>query len=186
MPLINTHKASPNNYNLRNIIDNHIFCSNINSIKRQYSLDAFIFNCFTGGLRISDLRALKWSDVKEEYIITTQKKTGDDVKIFLHPVSRHILKKYKDKGHSRVFEFMLSQSANLHFLKEVVKELGIDKKVTSHTARHTYTTLAAQFSNDIHSTSKLVGHRNTKTTQNYLHTTDERLKKVVNSIPSIY
>jgi site-specific recombinase XerD len=53
-------------------------------------------------------------------------------------------------------------------LKEVAKADGIDKRITSHLARHTFaTTIALSKGVPIESVSKMPGHTNIKTTQIY-------------------
>lgn len=156
-----------------------------NTDRQQCSMDAFIFACYTG-LRFSDLSSLEWSRIKDGYFIKEQQKTGDDVKGILHPVSQQILNKYKNNGFAKVFELMLTQTANLAFLKKAAIECGISKKVTSHIARHTFNSLIAEFSNDIVSASELSGHGDIRSTMAYLHTNDKRKIKAINSIPSIY
>ena len=66
-----------------------------NTVPQKHSLDAFIFSCFTGGLRHIDLSRLEWKDIKENYLIIQQQKTGDEVKVYLHPVSKKILDTYR-------------------------------------------------------------------------------------------
>jgi site-specific recombinase XerD len=53
-------------------------------------------------------------------------------------------------------------------LKEVAKVGGIDKRITSHLARHTFaTTIALSKGMPIESVSKMLGHTSIKTKQIY-------------------
>ncbi|MBT1706291.1 tyrosine-type recombinase/integrase, partial [Chryseosolibacter indicus] len=54
------------------------------------------------------------------------------------------------------------------YLKEIANTCGIKKRVTFHTARHTFaTTITLTNGVPIETVSKLLGHRNLKTTQLY-------------------
>ncbi|KEQ30329.1 hypothetical protein N180_10290 [Pedobacter antarcticus 4BY] len=54
------------------------------------------------------------------------------------------------------------------YLKEIADLCGIDKKLTSHIARHTFATTVTLLNGvPIESVSKLLGHTNIRTTQRY-------------------
>lgn len=54
------------------------------------------------------------------------------------------------------------------YLKEIADLCGIDKKLTSHIARHTFaTTITLLNGVPIESVSKMLGHTNIRTTQHY-------------------
>ena len=62
---------------------------------------------------------------------------------------------------------------------------GITKHITFHCARHTHATLLLTNGVDIFTVSKLLGHKEIKTTQVYARIIDEKKKEAVNKIPSI-
>ena len=62
---------------------------------------------------------------------------------------------------------------------------GITKNITFHCARHTHATLLLTNGVDIYTVSKLLGHKEIKTTQVYARIIDEKKKEAVNKIPSI-
>jgi integrase/recombinase XerD len=59
-------------------------------------------------------------------------------------------------------------------LKEWLKKAGINRKITFHCARHTYATVLLTKNIDIYTVSKMMGHRNLKTTQIYANVIDQR------------
>ncbi len=64
-------------------------------------------------------------------------------------------------------------------VKALAKRAGIDKDVNFHTSRHTFATLALAAGTDLYTVSKLLGHRNIKTTQRYAEVLmDTKLKAV--------
>ncbi|MBK7489711.1 MAG: tyrosine-type recombinase/integrase [Bacteroidales bacterium] len=56
------------------------------------------------------------------------------------------------------------------------------KTITFHCARHTYATLQLTLGTDIYTVSKLLGHKDLKTTQIYAKIIDERKKEAANKI----
>ena len=53
-------------------------------------------------------------------------------------------------------------------------EAGITKKITFHCGRHTYATLQLSLGTDIYTVSKLLGHKNLKTTEIYAKVINEK------------
>ena len=61
------------------------------------------------------------------------------------------------------------------YLKEIADVCGIRKKITFHTARHSFATLALGYGVPIETVSKMLGHTNIRTTQVYARITDRKL-----------
>jgi site-specific recombinase XerD len=57
-----------------------------------------------------------------------------------------------------------------------VKKAGLQKRITSHSLRHTCLTRALQRGVDLATVQALAGHSNISTTSRYLHTTQERME----------
>ena len=66
------------------------------------------------------------------------------------------------------------------------KAAGINKKVTFHTARHTFATMMLTLGADLYTTSKLLGHSDIKTTQIYAKIVDEKKREAVNLVNDIF
>ncbi|MFK8005653.1 MAG: tyrosine-type recombinase/integrase [Saprospiraceae bacterium] len=60
--------------------------------------DVFIFACYTGGLRISDICRLKWIHFNGTHIIIDTYKTNSTVTIKLPDKSLELIEKYKVEG----------------------------------------------------------------------------------------
>lgn len=70
--------------------------------------------------------------------------------------------------------------ATIRFMiDKYVKMAGIQKRITPHSLRHTFITLALQAGADLATVKSLAGHENVQTTSNYLHTTEELMEKAV-------
>jgi site-specific recombinase XerD len=64
------------------------------------------------------------------------------------------------------------------YLKEIADVCGITKNLTFHIARHTFaTTVTLSNGVPIESVSKMLGHRNLKTTQHYAKVLDRKVSE---------
>lgn len=62
------------------------------------------------------------------------------------------------------------------YLKEIADMVGIEKRFTFHCARHTFaTTVTLTNGVPIETVSKMLGHRNLKTTQHYAKIIDRKV-----------
>lgn len=86
------------------------------------------------------------------------------------------------KPEAKVFEGLhYSAWSNLK-LQQWMMNAGISKTITFHCARHTYATLQLTAGTDIYTVSKLLGHRELRTTQIYAKVIDEKKKEAANKI----
>lgn len=142
----------------------------------------FLFACFTG-LRLSDVRNLKWSDIRNGVIFLRQRKTGEFVQV---PVGKNASKFLRDNDSENVFhDFPSCEVWFTQKLKDWVAKAGIKKNVSFHVARHTFATLALGNGADLFTVSKLLGHTKITTTQIYAKVLDEGRKKAVDAIPEL-
>jgi len=148
---------------------------------------AFLFSCLTG-LRWSDINKLKWKEVhfdnEGSRIHYYQKKTEN---LEYLDISEQALSYLGEKGkdEDKPFEGLKSSSYfNVSLIQWMLKA-GITKHITFHCARHTHATLLLTNGVDIYTVSKLLGHKEIKTTQVYARIIDEKKKEAVNKIPSI-
>ncbi len=97
--------------------------------------DVFIFLCFTG-LRYSDVKNLRHSNIRGEHIEITTMKTMDSLRIELNKHSRSILEKYQDVHFEddKVLPVISNQRMN-NYLKELMELAGIDEMITETTYR---------------------------------------------------
>ena len=84
-----------------------------------------------------------------------------------------------------VFANFYSPSTTNRFIKEWCMRAGITKDITFHCGRHTFATLMLDLGTDIYTVSKLLGHRELKTTQIYAKVIDKNKQAAVSRIPSI-
>jgi integrase/recombinase XerD len=92
-----------------------------------------------------------------------------------------ILEKQK---HNKEFVFNLSEhvSSINRTVKKLIKKAEIKKEIHFHCARHTFATLLVTSGVNIFTISKLMGHRDIKSTLVYAKVIDEEKEKAVNSM----
>ncbi|MEM6813349.1 MAG: site-specific integrase [Bacteroidota bacterium] len=146
---------------------------------------AFIFSCLTG-LRWSDINKLVWSEVQHSkengyYIRFRQKKTKGAETL---PISEQAFGLLGDRTEpeDRVFVGLKYSAWHNLKLQQWMMKAGITKTITFHCARHTYATLQLSAGTDIYTVSKLLGHKELKTTQVYAKIIDEKKKEAANKI----
>ena len=145
--------------------------------------DIFIFCCFTG-LAYIDVKKLMKSQISvgidgEKWIYTNRQKTGTLSNIPLLPMALSIVEKYKNHPQcintDCVLPVLSNQKTN-SYLKEIADVCGISKELTFHIARHTFaTTVTLSNGVPIESVSKMLGHKDLKTTQHYAKILDRKV-----------
>ena len=149
---------------------------------RNFVRDMFILSCFTG-LSYADVRNLRESNIREEedgskWIIINRQKTGTPSYIPLLDIPLHIIEKYRGTGkNGKLFNLMNSSEVNL-YLKDIAKAAGIDKRLSYHVARHSFSTSVCLSQGvPIESLSQMLGHTNIKTTQIYAEVTKTKINE---------
>lgn len=156
-------------------------CRN-NMVKRAY-----LFSCLCG-LRLSDIKLLRWEnlycDGEQWRVSIVVKKTQRPLYI---PISQHAMEWLPERREGQpdnapVFSLPSNTDA---ILRKWAKENGICKRVTFHTARHTFATMMLTVGSDIYTVSKLLGHTKVSTTQIYAKVVDRKKDEAVSMIPDI-
>ena len=148
---------------------------------------AFLFSCLTG-LRFSDVSKLRWAEVSEDFkrITFVQKKTSGLEYLDLSEGATKILKERKKDG-GVVFHDLPGRPGNANkLLNNWRVRAGINKKISFHTARHTFATMLLTLDVDLYTVSKLLGHKDIKTTQIYAKIIDKKKRDAVNKIPQLF
>lgn len=147
--------------------------------------DIFLFSCYTG-LAYADVKKLSREEITtgidgEKWIWTNRQKTDSRTRLPLLPPALEILEKYADHPQcihdGRLLPVLSNQKMNT-YLKEIADTCGITKKMTFHTARHTFaTTVTLTNGVPIETVSRMLGHRNLKTTQHYARILDIKVSE---------
>ena len=147
----------------------------------------FLFSCLTG-LRWSDIKQLRWGDVNKEggytRITFRQRKTGGQEYLDITHEARELMG--EEQGEDNLVFGRLPHPSNVNIaIKIWTARAGIRKHITFHSARHTFATMMLSLGTDLYTVSKLLGHRDIKTTEIYAKIVDKGKQEAVARIPSI-
>ncbi len=148
---------------------------------------AFLFSCFTG-LRVSDIRNFKWSDIierdGEKFISIIIQKTREPLIIKLNKQAERLL---PEKGQmAEVFQLPRMESTINDNLKRWGKKAGIEKDICYHMSRHTFATMGLTMGADLYVISKLMGHSEVGVTQVYADIINKKREEAVDLLDSAF
>ena len=156
--------------------------------------DVFLFCCFTG-LAFSDVKNLRAEHILEDqegytWIYKRREKSKEMCTIFLIQAAKQLLNKYADNPmlqEKGVLLPVLSNQKMNSYLKEIADICGVNKAISTHTARHTFATTVTLGNNmPLEVVSKSLGHSSIKMTERYARTTEELIKKNMTRIAERY
>lgn len=163
---------------LQNIIEKDFGIERLSLVR-----DIFIFCCFTG-LAYADVKKLKRNEIQigidgGKWIFTKRQKTDAPSRIPLLPTTLALLEKYRSHPQCKKSDNLLPVLSNQKmnsYLKEIADACGIAKCFTFHIARHTFaTTVTLGNGVPIETVSKMLGHKNLRTTQHYAKILDKKV-----------
>lgn len=129
----------------------------------------FLIACNTG-LRLSDIRVFdRKKNIHAGRLVMKTSKTGEIVGL---PVSK-TLQKYFERIDYAPMRY--TGEAYNRLLKLIAKGSGLDKKITSHTARHTAAMTLANAGVSQEVTSKILGHSDLRSTRTYYKISNARI-----------
>ncbi len=151
--------------------------------------NAFLFASLTG-LRFSDVKKIKWGQIQNDeklgyfFRLRPQKNSRINRIIYIADIA------YKYLGERReddqlVFEGFKYRAWSDEKLKKWVFDAEINKKVTFHTARHTFATLMLTLNEGIYTVKDLLTHKNVSTTEIYGKILDTKKINAVNKLNNI-
>ena len=143
-------------------LENYTF----SQLRLQQVQDMFIFCCYTG-LAYQEMSALTEQHIKTGFdgnlwIEMYRQKTKSKIAVPLLPKAKELLKQYSNE-----LPVISNQKFN-SYLKEIALVVGINKRVTHHTARKTFASTVLLY-NDVpmEIVSELLGHSSIKITQSH-------------------
>ncbi|MES1222174.1 MAG: site-specific integrase [Bacteroidota bacterium] len=166
--------------------------------------DMFVFSCYAGGLRVSDVLLLQWSNFDGTHIHFTIRKTEDQHALKLPNTALAIVRKYMDasENNGRFIFPMLPADLDLKNYVEVDRKIsgatayinknlkiiadrtGIKKNLHFHISRHTFCCLALKMGLGIEFVSRLVGHSSIRQTQVYAKLVSKELDEAMDRFNS--
>ena len=175
------------------------------SATRQLSYRVFFYTLYSMGLRLGEGLRLKTADIDAQHMrvhIRNSKGNKDryvplpsntlDVlrrfwRVHKHPVFIFPNRKRGLKN-VRLVNSSLDRSGVQAAMKKVVKQLGIAKRISCHSLRHSYATHLLEAGVDLPELQKILGHVSILTTAKYTHLTslttqraNEQINKIMDS-----
>ena len=141
----------------------------------------FMFSLlYSAGLRISELLALKPDDINVSRMLirVRQGKGSKDRYTLLSKPLVARLSRYRREYKPQEWMFErhkgepFTESIVSKQLKEAAKEAGITKRVYPHLLRHSFATHLIEQGTDLKIVKELLGHKQLKTTEQYVHIAD--------------
>jgi integrase len=152
--------------------------------------DIYLFCCFTGFAYL-DVHDLTPENIiigidGEKWISKNRTKTKSPERVPLLPIALDIIEKYKNNRYCLLHNKLLPVNSNQRFnsyLKELACICGINKHLTTHTARHTFaTTVTLENDVPLETVSQMLGHRSIRTTQIYAKITQKKISNNMNEL----
>jgi integrase/recombinase XerD len=157
---------------------------------------AIIATAYAAGLRISEVCALRVSDIDSQRrrIHVRAGKGKKDRYVMLGETLLDLLRQYYRQARPQG-EYLfpgykpqrpICTTAVRQVLRQAVREAGLTKKVTMHTWRHCFATHLLEAGTDIRILQVLLGHSSIRTTLRYTHITDRLVQKLVSPLDIIH
>ena len=167
-----------------------------------HSRNIFLFSFYLAGMRISDVLNLRWNSIVDQRLTYKMRKNNKLDSIKIPEKAYEILEMYRHDQKSSsdlIFPYLKgiqrSSSRNEYnttkssikkinkYLKELATKAGIDKKITSHIARHSFGNIAGDKVSP-QMLQKLYRHSHLSTTigyqGNFIHaTSDNALEEIL-------
>ena len=142
---------------------------------------------YSSGLRLSEVCALKWSDLDFPQGLVTVLGKGNKQRVV--PVGSHArnaLQALRDESAGKPGDFVfpgrggkqISSRAVQLRMKRLAMQRGVFKRVHPHLLRHSFASHMLESSGDLRGVQELLGHADIATTQIYTHLDFQYLAKV--------
>jgi integrase len=146
---------------------------------------AAIFSALTG-LRFSDIKNLVWGELEyiegNGYFIKFEQQKTKGIEMMPISEQAYSLLGERKEPSDKVFEGLAYSAYENRHLAKWIGLAGIAKDITFHSFRHTFATLQLSKGTDIYTVSKMLGHRELKTTQIYAKIIDSTKREAADKI----
>jgi integrase len=161
----------------------------------------WLFSYLANGINVTDIARLKFKHIHGEYLVYERSKTETTVRtnprpivVFLTEDLLAIIDRWGNKDQSpdnfifpildhnmsplRQWEVIqLFVSLVNEWMKRITEKLGLNKKVTTYVARHSFATVMKRCGASTEFIQESLGHTDLKTTENYLDSFENSVKK---------
>lgn len=165
----------------------------------QLSYDIFVFSYLQGGISFTDIASLTAENLVNGRLEYARKKTNTMINVPLQKESIRLIHKYADEKRGYLFPILNKQThktpiqkysriqkkikqINLS-LKKIAEKVGIEIKLTTYVARHSYATVLKRSGVSTSIISESLGHSSEKVTQIYLDSFEnEQMDKAMENL----
>lgn len=172
--------------------------------QEMWAKEMWMFSYLCNGINFKDIALLKFKNLKDDEIIIQRGKTINtkkdgvlDVKIILTKQTKEIIEHWcNSKRISNNYVFPILDVANdtplviyskvnteikniNKYLERIAQSIGLNIKLTTNSARHSYSTVLKRAGVPIEMISENLGHSSLKTTQIYLDSFEKEQQKEV-------
>lgn len=162
--------------------------------------DLFLFSVYALGMPFVDIAFLRTTQLNGSYINYSRHKTGQPIRVKIEQPMQHIIDKYRHEGSIYVFPVLTSadkQTATMEYERARARHnrllvrlgvmAGVQRRLTSYCARHSWATIAYHANIELSVISKALGHASPNTTLTYLreiedHRIDEANSRLLHEI----
>jgi site-specific recombinase XerD len=180
----------------REILESHeisaLYNKNITINRLSEVRDVYIFCCFTGyayetTYNLEPENIFTGIDGKL-WVTKDRAKTGSEECVPLMPIPLAIVEKYKNHPYCMANNKLLPVNSNYRYnvyLKELADICGVNKELTTHTARHTFaTTVTLENDVPLETVGKMLGHKDLRSTQIYAKITKRKISNNIKELES--
>jgi len=162
----------------------------LDSIKTETLLDkrnlAMFETFYSTGMRVSEMEGLDIEDIdfkrqmikvfgkgSKERIVPVGKRALTAIKNYRDSLKENFTPLFLNKNFSR-----LSSRSIRRILDKLVKDCGLNTKISPHTLRHSFATHMLDSGADLRGIQEILGHASLSTTQIYTHVSMDKLMQV--------
>lgn len=155
--------------------------------------DAFIFQCFTG-FAYQDIYGLTTENIirvgakGERWLSKERGKTKVNETVPILPIVQELIAKYATHPYCLEKKCLIPINSNARYnayLKELAVICGINRELNTHLARHTFADMMLNNGVPLEDVSKMLGHKNLRTTLRYCRVQKFRISASVGKVKNI-
>ncbi|MDZ7603987.1 MAG: site-specific integrase [Cyclobacteriaceae bacterium] len=168
---------------------------------QHFARDMWVFSYLCNGMNIKDVISLKFKNIHGDVIYYDRSKTSNTIQnpkpiiINLLPQATEIIERWgnkKRRDNDYVFPILtdiidevekkrmkdlLIRSIN-HFMRRIGKDIGLEKNITTYSARHSFATVLKRTGAPMEFISEAMGHKSLQTTEAYLESFEDASRRI--------
>ena len=150
---------------------------------KRLAVDMFTFSYLMGGINFTDMACLTDKNIEGERLVYVRQKTKKLIMLPLQEKAIEIMNRYRSPQRRYIFPILDNRERSprqirnriydvlayvIGHLEDIGKELGIELKISSYVARHSYATVLKRAGVSTSVICESLGHSSERVTQIYL------------------